>query len=114
MIFPGVLTPTEVHAARKAGCSLVKVYPCAQVGGPGYIRALQGPFPDVQLIAAGGVTQTNAAEYIQAGAAALGIGGDLIPRKAIRMREAHWIHELGRRFTAIIKQAREQAPPHHD
>jgi 2-dehydro-3-deoxyphosphogluconate aldolase/(4S)-4-hydroxy-2-oxoglutarate aldolase len=108
LIFPGVLTPTEVHAARKAGCSMVKVFPCSQVGGPAYIRALHGPFPDMQMLAAGGVTQTNAAEYILAGAAALGIGGDLIPRKAIRMRETHWVQELARRFTAILKEAREQ------
>lgn len=108
LIFPGVLTPTEIHAARKAGCDMVKVFPCSQVGGPGYIRAMKGPFPDTRMLAAGGVTQTNAAEYILAGAAALGIGGDLIPRKAIRMREAHWVHELARRFISILKEAREQ------
>jgi len=110
LIFPGVLTPTEIHAAQKAGCDIVKVFPCSQVGGPGYIRALRGPFPKVDMIAAGGVTQANAAEFILAGANALGIGGDLIPRKAIGMRESHWIHELARRFTAIVRAARAQLP----
>jgi len=108
LIFPGVLTPTEVHAAHKAGCEIVKVFPCAQMGGPGYVRALKAPFPKLHMIASGGVTQTNAAEYILAGAVALGVGGDLIPRKAIKMREAHWIRELGRRFTNIVKESREQ------
>ena len=108
LVFPGVLTPTEVHAAQKAGCEVVKVFPCSQVGGPSYIRALKAPFPKVQMIASGGVTQTNAADYILAGAFALGIGGDLIPRKAIKMKEAHWIRELGRRFTGIVREARNQ------
>jgi 2-dehydro-3-deoxyphosphogluconate aldolase/(4S)-4-hydroxy-2-oxoglutarate aldolase len=108
LIFPGVLTPTEIHAAQKAGCQVVKVFPCSQVGGPSYIRALQAPFPKMHLIAAGGVTQTNAADFIMAGAIALGVGGDLIPRKAIRLRESHWIQELARRFTAIVKGARAE------
>jgi 2-dehydro-3-deoxyphosphogluconate aldolase / (4S)-4-hydroxy-2-oxoglutarate aldolase len=108
LIFPGVLTPTEVHAAQKAGCEIVKVFPCSQVGGPSYIRALRAPFPNMHMIAAGGVTQANAAEFILSGAVALGIGGDLIPRKAIKMRESHWIRELARRFTNIVKEARAQ------
>ena len=108
LIFPGVLTPTEVHAAQKAGCGVVKVFPCSQVGGPSYIRALKAPFPNIHMIASGGVTQSNAADFILAGAIALGVGGDLIPRKAIKMRESHWIRELGRRFTNIVKEARNQ------
>ena len=108
LIFPGTLTPTEIHTARKAGCDMVKVFPCAQMGGPAYIRALKGPFPKMRLIAAGGVTLSNAAEYILAGAAVLGVGGELIPRKAIKMREGHWIRELARRFTNILKDSREQ------
>jgi 2-dehydro-3-deoxyphosphogluconate aldolase/(4S)-4-hydroxy-2-oxoglutarate aldolase len=108
LIFPGVLTPTEVHAAQKAGCGIVKVFPCSQMGGPSYIRALKAPFPKLHLIASGGVTQANAAEYILSGADALGIGGDLIPRKAIKMRESHWIRELGRRFTTLVKESRQQ------
>lgn len=108
LIFPGVLTPTEVHAAQKAGCDIVKVFPCSQVGGPSYIRALKAPFPKMHLIASGGVTLTNAADYFLSGASALGVGGDLIPRKAIKMKEAHWIRELARRFTNIVKESREQ------
>jgi 2-dehydro-3-deoxyphosphogluconate aldolase/(4S)-4-hydroxy-2-oxoglutarate aldolase len=106
LVLPGVLTPTEVHAASKAGCSLVKVFPCSQVGGAGYIRVLKAPFPDVSMIASGGVTQQNAAEYIRAGASALGVGHDLIPKKAIDLRESDWIRELGRRFVTIVKESR--------
>lgn len=108
LVFPGVLTPTEIHAARKAGCKVVKVFPCAQVGGPSYIRALKAPFPKMHLIASGGVTQANATEFILSGAVALGVGGDLIPQKAIKMREAHWIRELARRFLLLVKEARDQ------
>jgi 2-dehydro-3-deoxyphosphogluconate aldolase/(4S)-4-hydroxy-2-oxoglutarate aldolase len=108
LFFPGVLTPTEVHAAQKAGCSVVKIFPCSQVGGPSYIRALKAPFGNLHLIASGGVTLTNAADYLLSGAAALGVGGDLIPRKAIKMREAHWIRELARRFSSIVKESRVQ------
>jgi 2-dehydro-3-deoxyphosphogluconate aldolase/(4S)-4-hydroxy-2-oxoglutarate aldolase len=108
LVFPGVLTPTEVHAAQKAGCDIVKVFPCSQVGGPSYIRALKAPFPRMRMIASGGVTQTNAGEFILAGAVALGVGGDLIPRKAITMRDAHWIQELARRFAALVKDARSR------
>ena len=106
LVFPGVLTPTEVHAAAKAGCQLVKVFPCSQVGGPGYIRVLKAPFPNVSMIAAGGVTQQNAAEFIRAGAVAIGVGQDLIPQKAIDLRESDWIQELARRFVTIVKDAR--------
>ena len=67
---------TEVIAAWKSGADFVKVFPCAQVGGESYIRALKGPFPSLPLIAAGGVNQTTASKFILAGAAALGIGGD--------------------------------------
>lgn len=73
-VLPGALTPSEVMAAVKAGADFVKIFPCAQVGGPAYIRALRAPFPTVSFIAAGGVTQQNAGDYILAGVAAIGIG----------------------------------------
>jgi len=73
-VMAGVLTPTEVIAAWKAGSDFVKVFPCGQVGGDSYIRALRGPLPQVPLIAAGGVNQQTAGNFILAGAVALGIG----------------------------------------
>jgi 2-dehydro-3-deoxyphosphogluconate aldolase / (4S)-4-hydroxy-2-oxoglutarate aldolase len=106
VLFPGALTPGEVMAAWKAGVDFVKIFPCAQVGGPGYIRALKAPFPKIPLIASGGVNQDTAVDYIRAGAVALGIGRDLIHPDAIRRREDGWIRELSRRYLGMVKQAR--------
>ena len=108
VVFPGALTPTEVIAAWRAGSDFVKIFPCAQVGGPAYIRALRGPFPDVRLIAAGGISQGTAADFIHAGAAALGIGHNLIQPQAIQKRERDWIRELARRFSRIVQEARAE------
>lgn len=108
VVFPGALTPTEVMMAWLAGSDFVKVFPCSQVGGVTYIRALKKPFPQVRLIASGGVNQQTAADFILAGASALGIGGDLIPHKAIQLRQPHRIHELARRYISMVKGARAQ------
>jgi len=105
---PGALTPTEVWATWKAGCDMVKIFPCAQVGGPKYIRALRRPFPHVPLIASGGVNQHTASDFMLAGASALGIGGALIPREAIENRQTDRIHELARRFLEAVRTARVQ------
>jgi 2-dehydro-3-deoxyphosphogluconate aldolase / (4S)-4-hydroxy-2-oxoglutarate aldolase len=106
VVFPGALTPTEVIKAWKAGSDFVKVVPCAQVGGESYIRALKAPLPQVPLIAAGGVNQQTAGNFILAGAVALGIGGELIPRESIRLRQADRIRELARRFVGFVETAR--------
>jgi len=110
VIIPGALTPTEVLKAWKSSCDFVKVFPCAEVGGAHYIRALKGPYPYIPLIASGGVNQETAADFIAAGATALGIGTALIPHESIRLRQSQRIHELGRRFVAIVKHARSQMP----
>jgi 2-dehydro-3-deoxyphosphogluconate aldolase/(4S)-4-hydroxy-2-oxoglutarate aldolase len=108
VVIPGALTPTEVITAWKAGADFVKVFPCAQVGGPSYIRALKAPLPHMRLVASGGVTQLTAGNFILAGAAALGIGSDLVPHEAVRHRQADWIHELARRFLGMVKEARSR------
>ena len=108
VVLPGALTPTEVMAAWKARPDFVKIFPCSQVGGPSYIRALKGPFPHIPFIAAGGVNQQTVADFILAGAVAVGIGGELIPHEAIHLRQEHWIGELARRFAAMVKDARIQ------
>jgi 2-dehydro-3-deoxyphosphogluconate aldolase/(4S)-4-hydroxy-2-oxoglutarate aldolase len=110
VVIPGALTPSEVMRAWKLGPDFVKVVPCAQVGGDSYIRALKAMFPSVPLIAAGGVNQQNASSFILAGAMALGIGAELIPREAIRMRQPDRIAELARRFTTFVSSARRQSP----
>jgi 2-dehydro-3-deoxyphosphogluconate aldolase/(4S)-4-hydroxy-2-oxoglutarate aldolase len=106
VVIPGTLTPTDVIAAWKLGSDLVKVVPCGQVGGDSYIRALKAMFPNVPLIAAGGVNQQTASNFILAGAVALGIGAELIPREAIQLRQPDRIAELARRFTGFVNNAR--------
>ena len=106
VVLPGALTPSEIMAAWKAGADFVKVFPCAQVGGPDYIRVLKAPFPQIPLIASGGVNQKNAADFILAGAAALGIGQHLIHPNAIKRRQREWIHELARRYMNMVSDAR--------
>ncbi len=106
VVFPGALTPTEVMAAWKAGSDFVKVFPCFANGGPSYIQALKAPFSEVPMIASGGVNQTNAMDFIRAGAVALGIGRDLIHQDAIKRRERGWITELARRYTKMVSDAR--------
>jgi 2-dehydro-3-deoxyphosphogluconate aldolase/(4S)-4-hydroxy-2-oxoglutarate aldolase len=109
-VLPGALTPTEVITAWREGANFVKVAPCAPLGGESYIRALKAPFPQVPLIAAGGVNQRTAAGFILAGATALGIGKELIPKDAVEHRKQHQICELARRFLAFVKEARARRP----
>ncbi|HTV59038.1 MAG TPA: bifunctional 4-hydroxy-2-oxoglutarate aldolase/2-dehydro-3-deoxy-phosphogluconate aldolase [Verrucomicrobiae bacterium] len=106
VVFPGALTPTEVATAWKAGSDFVKVIPCAQVGGDTYIRALKMAFPEIPMIAAGGVNQQTALSYLLARASALGIGGELVPGDAIHLRQTDRIAELSRRFLEFVKEAR--------
>jgi 2-dehydro-3-deoxyphosphogluconate aldolase/(4S)-4-hydroxy-2-oxoglutarate aldolase len=106
VIIPGALTPTDIIAAWRLGPDFVKVVPCGHVGGDRYIRDLKVMFPRVPLIAAGGVNQQTAFDFIVAGAVALGIGGELIPREAIRLRQPDRIAELARRFAGFVNAAR--------
>jgi 2-dehydro-3-deoxyphosphogluconate aldolase/(4S)-4-hydroxy-2-oxoglutarate aldolase len=108
LVIAGAMTPTEVITAWGAGSELVKVFPCAPIGGPAYIKALRGPFPQVPMIAAGGVNQETAADFILAGAAALGIGGRLMPKAAVEQRQPERISELARRFLRIVQTARNK------
>jgi 2-dehydro-3-deoxyphosphogluconate aldolase/(4S)-4-hydroxy-2-oxoglutarate aldolase len=108
VVIPGALTPTEIMRAHKMGADFVKVFPCADVGGAKYIKALKAPLPHVPLVAAGGVTQSTAAHFITAGAIALGVGEDMIPRQALRFREGAWIRELASRFLNFVRQARAE------
>jgi 2-dehydro-3-deoxyphosphogluconate aldolase/(4S)-4-hydroxy-2-oxoglutarate aldolase len=109
IVIPGVLTPSEIIAAVRAGADFVKIFPCSQVGGVDYLHALKAPFPHVSFIAAGGVNQQTAGKYLAAGAVAVGIGADLIPPRAITIREADWIEELARRYVHTVKYLRQLA-----
>jgi len=106
VVFPGALTPTEVIAAWRAGSDFVKVFPCSANGGHSYVRALKVPFPQIPMIASGGVNQLTAVDFILAGSAALGIGAELIPAEALRIRNERQIRELARRFLGMVKEAK--------
>ncbi|HZS99118.1 MAG TPA: bifunctional 4-hydroxy-2-oxoglutarate aldolase/2-dehydro-3-deoxy-phosphogluconate aldolase [Terriglobales bacterium] len=108
LMLAGALTPTEVITAWNAGSDFVKVFPCGQVGGAKYIKALKGPLPQIPLVPTGGVNLNTAAEFIEAGAAALGIGGELVQADALKSGKADVIVENARKFVAIVKQARER------
>ncbi len=108
VVIPGTLTPTGVIGAWKLAPDFVKVVPCGHIGGDEYIRDLKAMFPEVPLIAAGGVNQRTAFDFIRAGAVALGIGGELIPSDAVRRREPGQVIELAGRFLRAVGSAREQ------
>ena len=105
-VLPGALTPTEIVTAWKAGADLVKVFPANAVGGPSYIRSLKAPLPQVGLVPTGGVNLQTAKEFIKAGAAALGVGADLVDLAALRRGEATLVTERARQFLALVQEAR--------
>jgi 2-dehydro-3-deoxyphosphogluconate aldolase/(4S)-4-hydroxy-2-oxoglutarate aldolase len=86
-VIVGAMTPTEVHAAWKAGAAMVKVFPCGAVGGPRYIRELRGPFEEIPLVAVGGVSRDNVADYFAAGARAVGVSASLFGKAALAERD---------------------------
>lgn len=107
LMMAGALTPTEVITAWKAGSNFVKIFPCANVGGAKYIKALRGPLPQIPLVPTGGVNLETASEFIQAGAAALGVGGELVMKEALESRNADRIVEAASRFVEIVWNARQ-------
>ena len=111
LALPGALTPTEVMAASAEGASLIKVFPCGNVGGPKYLKALRGPFPRLRIIPTGGVNLSNAADYIAAGAFALGVGSDLVDTAALRQGNAQKIVSAARELVAAVQAARQAAKP---
>jgi 2-dehydro-3-deoxyphosphogluconate aldolase / (4S)-4-hydroxy-2-oxoglutarate aldolase len=109
LIMAGALTPTEVIAAWKAGSDFVKVFPCGTVGGAKYIKALKAPLPQVPMIPTGGVNLNTAADFIQAGAAALGIGGELVSADGLKSGNVKIISEAARLYVDIVREARRAA-----
>jgi len=105
-VVPGALTPTEVFEAFRSGGDMVKVFPVQSVGGAAYLRALRGPFPNIPLVPTGGVTLDNIAEMFQAGAAAVGVGSELISQDALARLDYAAIGRLAKQFLAAVRQAR--------
>jgi len=105
-VMPGALTPTEVVQAWNAGADFVKVFPAGAVGGPSYLKALKAPLPQIELVPTGGVSLTTAGDFIRAGAAALGVGTDLVDINAIREGQSAVITERAKQFIEIVRDAR--------
>jgi 2-dehydro-3-deoxyphosphogluconate aldolase/(4S)-4-hydroxy-2-oxoglutarate aldolase len=108
-VIAGALTPTEIMTAIDAGADWIKVFPASAVGGPAYLRALRGPFPAVDLVPTGGVSLESIGPYIQAGAAAVGAGGELIRQDAVGRSDFQEIARLGRQFLDAVRAARASA-----
>src|SRR3989337_3744490 len=107
VVIPGDMTPTEILTACNAGADMVKVFPAAQLGGPEYLKAIRGPLPQILLVPTGGVNLQNAGAFIKAGATALGVGGELVDKKALKEKKFNVITENARAFLKTIKEARQ-------
>lgn len=108
-VMPGALTPTEVVTAWQAGADVVKVFPCGALGGAKYLKSLKAPLPQIEMIPTGGVSLQTAAEFVEAGALALGVGADLVDTKAIRAGQPEKVTEAARAYVAAVRAARNQA-----
>lgn len=108
IVIPGAMTPTEILAAWDAGADLVKVFPAGPLGGPEYIKAIRGPFPQILLMPSGGVNIDNVGDFIRAGSAVVAAGGDVVDKKAAQKKEFHVITSTIRAFARAIQEARAQ------
>jgi 2-dehydro-3-deoxyphosphogluconate aldolase/(4S)-4-hydroxy-2-oxoglutarate aldolase len=105
-VLPGALTPTEIVTAWQAGADVVKVFPASSLGGAKYLKSVKAPLPQVEMIPTGGVSQATAAEFLEAGAFALGVGADLVNLKAIADGRPETITESARKYLAIVRNFR--------
>ena len=108
VIMPGALTPTEVLTAWEAGADAVKVFPCNNVGGAKYIKALKAPLPHVKMIPTGGVNLDTLGDFLKAGAEAVAVGSDLIDEKTIREGKYEVFEERARQYLAAVQKARSE------
>jgi 2-dehydro-3-deoxyphosphogluconate aldolase/(4S)-4-hydroxy-2-oxoglutarate aldolase len=104
-VMPGAFTPTEILAAWEHGADIVKVFPSDSVG-PGYLQALKGPFPQIRLMPTGGVNLQTLPDFIKAGACAVGVGGSLVERQAVREGKMDRIRDLAAQYVQVLKTAR--------
>lgn len=110
-VLPGALTPTEIVTAWEAGADVVKVFPASSLGGAKYLKSIKAPLPQVELIPTGGVSLATAAEFLEAGAFALGVGADLVNLKAIAEGHPETITESARKYLAIVREFRKSRAP---
>lgn len=105
-VISGALTPTEIVAAWQAGADAVKIFPCDAMGGANYLKALKTPLPDIEMIPTGGVSLANAADFVKAGAMAIGVGGELVDLQAMRENRPQIVTDKARKFLEVVRQAR--------
>jgi 2-dehydro-3-deoxyphosphogluconate aldolase/(4S)-4-hydroxy-2-oxoglutarate aldolase len=105
-IMPGALTPTEVLTAWEAGADAIKIFPCGNVGGAKYIKALKAPFPHIEMVPTGGVNLETCGDFLKAGACAVGVGGELIDAATIKAGKYEVFEERSRQFMAAVAKAR--------
>jgi len=108
VIFPGTLTPTEVLTAWEAGADAVKIFPCGNMGGPKYIKALKGPFPHIAMIPTGGVNLETAGDFLKAGACAIAVGSEMVDAKTIQEGRYDVIEDRARQYLACVAKARAE------
>lgn len=108
IVIPGAMTPTEILRAWEMGVDVVKVFPAGQLGGPGYIRAIKAPLPQVLLNPTGGVNLENAGEFIKAGASIISVGSALVDKKAVSEGKFEILTRKARQFLEEVKRAREE------
>jgi 2-dehydro-3-deoxyphosphogluconate aldolase/(4S)-4-hydroxy-2-oxoglutarate aldolase len=108
VVCPGALTPTEVVTAWDAGADIVKIFPCGNVGGAKYIKALKGPFPQIEMIPTGGVNLETAGEFLKAGACAVAVGGELVDAKSIKEGRFDLIEQKARQYLEAVAKARSE------
>jgi len=106
VIMPGALTPTEVQTAWEAGADMVKIFPCGNLGGPKYIKALKAPFPQIEMVPTGGVKLDNVAEFLRAGASAVAVGAEMVNAQALADGLLDVIEDNARQFLAKVAEAR--------
>jgi len=99
---PGVLTPTEVMIAHRAGADFVKLFPAGNLG-PSYVKAVKAPISHVDMLVVGGIDEKNIADFLAAGAAGAGIGGNLVNKKWVEAGEYEKITEIARQLVAAVK-----------
>ena len=108
IICPGALTPTEVLTAWEAGADAVKIFPCGNVGGAKYIKALKGPFPQIEMVPTGGVNLDTIGDFLKAGASACGVGGELVDGKLVAAQKFDVIEQRAGQYLAAIAKARSE------
>jgi 2-dehydro-3-deoxyphosphogluconate aldolase/(4S)-4-hydroxy-2-oxoglutarate aldolase len=106
VVLPGTMTPTEIVTAWNGGADMVKIFPAGEVGGPGFIKALKGPFPHIKMVPTGGVTLATAKAFLEAGSEAVGLGSDLVDSASLKRGDDERITEKARGFVEIVRQVR--------